>query len=101
MAAERHADAAAPLDAWFRAASRAEWHNLDDSRAACGQTELTPEEQALMELLTVLIERFEEAHYALPLSSPADVILHLMDANGPKQKDLGRCSEPRALFPKC
>jgi HTH-type transcriptional regulator/antitoxin HigA len=39
-------------------------------------------------LLTLLIEDFEEKHYALPKASPTEVIVFLMDQHGLKQKDL-------------
>jgi HTH-type transcriptional regulator/antitoxin HigA len=48
----------------------------------------TAEEQRLAELLTLLIEDFEDKHYALPPTSPVDVVRHLMDANGLRQVDL-------------
>lgn len=48
----------------------------------------TDEEQRLIELLTLLIEDFEERLYALPPSSPLEIIRHLMDANGLRQSDM-------------
>jgi HTH-type transcriptional regulator / antitoxin HigA len=48
----------------------------------------TPEELRLAELLTLLIEDFEDKHYALPAASPVDIVRHLMDANGLRQVDL-------------
>ena len=36
--------------------------------------ELTPAEKDLAELLTLLIENFEETHYRLPRSKPLDVL---------------------------
>jgi HTH-type transcriptional regulator/antitoxin HigA len=48
----------------------------------------TDEEQRLSELLTLLIENFEERVYALPLSTPVDIIRHLMEANGLRQADM-------------
>ncbi|MGB8060374.1 MAG: hypothetical protein WCF26_00570 [Candidatus Sulfotelmatobacter sp.] len=45
-------------------------------------------EQRMAELLTLLIEDFEERHYALKASSPLDVLNEPMLANGLKQKDL-------------
>jgi HTH-type transcriptional regulator/antitoxin HigA len=41
-----------------------------------------------MNLLTLLIEDFEERHYALPKASPIEVIMFLMEQHGLKQKDL-------------
>ena len=49
---------------------------------------LTGAERRLAELLTVLIEDFEENTYALKPARPAEVLRELMDANGLKQKDL-------------
>jgi HTH-type transcriptional regulator / antitoxin HigA len=45
-------------------------------------------ERRMAELLTLLIEDFEERHYALQPSSPIDVLNELMLANNLKQKDL-------------
>jgi HTH-type transcriptional regulator/antitoxin HigA len=41
-----------------------------------------------IELLTLLIERYEEEHYAVPQASPADVLRFLLDQHGLKQRDL-------------
>ena len=43
-----------------------------------------------IELLTLLIERFEEEHYVLPNASTADVIRFLLDRHGLKQRDISR-----------
>ncbi|MFY9744295.1 MAG: helix-turn-helix domain-containing protein [Candidatus Sulfotelmatobacter sp.] len=45
-------------------------------------------EKRMAELLTLLIEDFEEKHYALKAASPLDVLKELMLANNLKQKDL-------------
>ncbi len=49
---------------------------------------LTTAERRLAELLTVLIEDFEEKAYALKPASPIEVLRELMQANGLKQKDM-------------
>jgi HTH-type transcriptional regulator / antitoxin HigA len=49
---------------------------------------LTPEEKDLADLLTLLIEDFEEKRYQLPKASPLEAITFLMDQHGLKQKDL-------------
>jgi HTH-type transcriptional regulator / antitoxin HigA len=49
---------------------------------------LTREELALLELMSQLVEDFEEEAYPVEASSPAEVLQHLMDANGLKQADL-------------
>ncbi len=49
---------------------------------------LTPAEKDLAQLLTLLIEDFEEKRYRLPRAKPLDVLHFLMDQHGLKQKDL-------------
>jgi HTH-type transcriptional regulator/antitoxin HigA len=49
---------------------------------------LTAAERRLAELLTVLIEDFEEKAYALKPARPIEVLRELMQANDLKQKDL-------------
>jgi HTH-type transcriptional regulator/antitoxin HigA len=48
----------------------------------------TAEENRLAELLTLLIEDFEDKRYSLPPANPLDIVRHLMDANGLRQADL-------------
>lgn len=49
---------------------------------------LTRAEQELADLLTLLVENFEEEHYALPKTTPAGMINFLMDQHDLRQKDL-------------
>ena len=49
---------------------------------------LTAAEKELAELLTLLIEDFEEKRYRLPRGKPLDVLRFLMDQHGLLQKDL-------------
>jgi HTH-type transcriptional regulator / antitoxin HigA len=49
---------------------------------------MTAAERRMAELLTLLIEDFEEKHYAFKASSPVDVLNELMRANNLRQKDL-------------
>ena len=49
---------------------------------------MTKEESEFADLLTLLIEDFEERHYTLPKASPIEVIMFLMEQHGLKQKDL-------------
>jgi HTH-type transcriptional regulator/antitoxin HigA len=49
---------------------------------------MTAAERRIAALLTLLIEDFEEKHYALKAGSPVDVLNELMQANDLKQKDL-------------
>ena len=52
------------------------------------QKKRTAEEKRLAELLTLLIEEFEEKEYALPAGDPIDMLRHLMDSNNLRQVDL-------------
>ncbi len=45
-------------------------------------------ERRMAELLTLLIEDFEEKHYALNAASPLEILNELMSANNLKQKNL-------------
>ena len=49
---------------------------------------LTAKEKEFAELLTVLIEAYEDEHYSIRDASPVEVLVHLMEANNLKQKDL-------------
>jgi HTH-type transcriptional regulator/antitoxin HigA len=49
---------------------------------------LTPAEKELAELLTLLIEDFEEKRYRIPRAKPLDVVRFLMEQHGLLQKDL-------------
>src|SRR5260370_19494358 len=49
---------------------------------------LTPAEKELAELLTLLIEDFEDRHYQLPRPKPLQILQFLMDHHGLLQKDL-------------
>jgi len=49
---------------------------------------LSAAERRMAELLTLLIEDFEDKHYALKAASPVKVLSELMLANNLKQKDL-------------
>src|SRR5713101_2202188 len=65
-----------------------------------GEEKLSAEELALLELMSVLVERFEEEHYPIPDSSPHRILQHLLDSRNARQADLvpilggrGRVSE--------
>jgi HTH-type transcriptional regulator/antitoxin HigA len=49
---------------------------------------MTTAERRMAELLTLLIEDFEEKHYALKVASPIEMLNELMQANNLKQKDM-------------
>ena len=50
--------------------------------------EWTPAEAKLAELLTLLIEQFEDENYQLKAATPVEVLRELMESNDLKQKDL-------------
>jgi HTH-type transcriptional regulator/antitoxin HigA len=49
---------------------------------------LSPEEEALAEVLTLLIEDYEEKYHPLPLVSPNESLKALMEERGLKHKDI-------------
>jgi HTH-type transcriptional regulator/antitoxin HigA len=53
-----------------------------------GEENLSPEEENLLELLTVLVERFEDEHYEIPDAPPSEIIKMLMEERGLRQRDL-------------
>jgi HTH-type transcriptional regulator/antitoxin HigA len=50
--------------------------------------DMSAEEEALLRLLTTLIQDFEEKYYQPGDASPLEVLRHLMEARGVKPKDL-------------
>lgn len=52
------------------------------------QSELSPEEENLLELLSVLIESYEDEHYPFPEVPPNEILKFLMAENDLKQTDL-------------
>ena len=48
----------------------------------------SPEEKELAELLTVLIDEYEERRYPIRKASPQQILQHLMEARNLTQKDL-------------
>ena len=46
------------------------------------------EEDAILELLVTLIEKFEDENYPIPEGTPHSMLLHLMEAGGIKQENL-------------
>jgi HTH-type transcriptional regulator / antitoxin HigA len=48
----------------------------------------TPEERALYRLLVMLIEAYEEEHYAMPSSPPHEMLQFIMESSGTRQADL-------------
>jgi len=56
--------------------------------ALTAKSVLTPEEEEAVELLTLLVERYESQRHPVPDAAPADVIRFLLDTNGLTQRDL-------------
>jgi HTH-type transcriptional regulator/antitoxin HigA len=53
-----------------------------------GEEQLTLEENALLELLFTVIEKFEEGRFELQASTPRSILLELMEAREVKPRDL-------------
>jgi HTH-type transcriptional regulator/antitoxin HigA len=53
-----------------------------------GEDSLSPEEGALLELLAILVQDYDEHHYPLGEGSPRDMLLFLMEQHNLRQKDL-------------
>jgi HTH-type transcriptional regulator/antitoxin HigA len=49
---------------------------------------VTPAQEKLIELITVLVEEYEGKHYPVPDAGPLDIIRHLMEQHSLRQKDL-------------
>ena len=52
------------------------------------KTAPTREEEEAIELLTLLIDRYESQHYPVPQAEPVDVLRFLLDQNGLSQRDI-------------
>jgi HTH-type transcriptional regulator/antitoxin HigA len=48
----------------------------------------TPEEVEAIELMTLLVERYEQERYPIPAAEPADVLRFLLEHNGLSQRDV-------------
>ena len=59
---------------------------LEDLEFAEGQC--TPEEHALRELLARLIQDYDDRRHPLPMLPPRDMLRHLMEHRGLRQRDL-------------
>ena len=53
-----------------------------------GETNLSPEEERLLDLLSTLAENWEEAHHAIPEAPGHRILQHYMQINGLRQADL-------------
>lgn len=61
-----------------------------------GEDNLTPEEDALLELLADLIEKFEDQRYPVPEAPPHRVLQEVMQERGLRQVDLAPILGSRA-----
>jgi HTH-type transcriptional regulator/antitoxin HigA len=52
------------------------------------KTDPTPDEEEAIELMTLLIERYESKHYPVPETEPADVVRYLLERNSLSQRDI-------------
>lgn len=52
------------------------------------EAKLSPEEDKLFDLMTALVESFEEKNYPIPDAPPHEVLQELMRSRGLKQRDL-------------
>jgi HTH-type transcriptional regulator/antitoxin HigA len=48
----------------------------------------SPEQDALLELMALLVHDYEEKHYPLPDAEPREMLAYLMEERGLKPKDL-------------
>ena len=48
----------------------------------------TPEEEAAIELMTLLVERYEQERFPIPAADPAGVLRFLLEHNGLSQRDI-------------
>jgi HTH-type transcriptional regulator / antitoxin HigA len=49
---------------------------------------VTPAQSEAIELLTLLIERYEQEHYSIPAANPTSVVKYLLQTQGLNQRDL-------------
>ena len=55
-----------------------------------GERNLSPEETSLLEMMSILVERYEQERYPLKPSKPGEVIQFLMEQRGLQQRDLAK-----------
>src|ERR1035441_7584088 len=62
----------------------------------------TPDEEEAIELMTLLVDRYEQAHYPIPEAEPAEVLRFLLEQNGLSQRDIApERSEERRVGKEC
>jgi len=61
---------------------------LMDKLAVIPEDKITLEQERLLDLLTLLVEKYDEEHYQIPDAAPHEVIQYLMQERGLRNKDL-------------
>ncbi len=52
------------------------------------KAEPTPDEEEAIELMILLVERYEAERYPVPAAEPSDVLRYLLESNGLSQRDI-------------
>ncbi len=75
---------------WLRPNTKEENERLiaELERLDASGRQLSPEQERLAELLTTLIEQFEEQHYPVGQPTPVEALKALMEERGLRQRDL-------------
>jgi HTH-type transcriptional regulator/antitoxin HigA len=55
-----------------------------------GEENLSPEETSLLEMMSILVERYEQERYPLRPSKPDEILQFLMEQRGLQQRDLAK-----------
>ncbi|MGH9844214.1 MAG: helix-turn-helix domain-containing protein, partial [Blastocatellia bacterium] len=62
--------------------------SLMNKLAVIPETRITAEQSRLLDLLTLLVEKYDDEHYQIPDAAPHEVIQFLMQDRGLRNKDL-------------
>src|SRR5574341_240514 len=62
--------------------------SLMNKLAVIPENQITPEQERLLDLLTLLVETYDEEHYPIPDAAPHEVIQYLMQERGLRNRDL-------------
>ena len=63
-------------------------HLLAEIEKLIDKEDRSPEEDKLFDLMTALVESFEEENYSIPDAPPNEILQELMRSRGLKQRDL-------------
>ena len=53
-----------------------------------GETQLSPEESALLETMAILVQAYDDRYHPLPALAPSEMLAYLMETSGRAAKDL-------------